>query len=377
MLVIYFIIGIALGIIIGFLISYWLLKNNYNSLITQISNQQKEDINSALNKVFLNTGDYLTNNYAGRVDSILKPFKENILEFKQRVEAIHTEETKQVGELKGQIDKMFMAQQRLSTEANNLASALRGNVKQQGMWGEEILKRVLEHSGLKKDVNYLEQVSYTEDGTRKQPDIIIKLPDTRDIIIDSKLSLNSYVEYSNAEEAEKELYLKEIKNALLRHIDNLNSKEYYNISELNTVKAVFIFIPLEGLFLLLVEKFPNIFLEAAAKNIYITSPISLMPLLKLIENLWTVHSQNKNVIEMSKVAGKIYDKTVGIVEEVINIKTSVSRVEKNIDSLEIKLKGKDNIIYNIQKLADLGASKSKNFPHNWQEEIDNNLINKE
>ena len=315
--------------------------------------------------------EYLVNSNTRSMQEILAPFKESMIEIKRRSEDMHTSQTKQVGELQGQLNHMLKAHTKLTEETNNLSSALRGKIKVQGFLGEGILKRVLESPGLKKGTSYLEQAAYNTEEGRKQPDYIIKLPEDRDIIIDAKLTLNSYLDYYNAENnTNKEEFLTQMGRAFKKHIEVLATKEYYGIESINSVKAVLIFIPVESIFLLLVDNFPELFLEAGKKNIYIVTATSLMPLLQVVENMWKTHYQNKNTLAMAKVAGKICDKFSGVLTEFDNIRNSLKRVDKHLDDLETKFKGKDSFVYNVEKLIELGASNNKPIPKAWQE-LDN------
>lgn len=344
----------------------------FKMLLQDIKNQNKMDIANALR----DANDYLVKYNNRAVGSLLSPFQENIVNFKQDIDElkkrhndIHTHQTKQVGELQGQLDNMMKAHGKLTEETNNLTNALKGKVKIQGSFGESILKTLLESSGLKLGKNYLEQPCFiSEDGRRKQPDYVIKLPEGRDIIVDSKLSLNSYVDYYNAvREEEREAFLKQMGEAFKKHVDSLASKEYGNIKDLNSANTVLIFIPIESIFILLADRYQHLFLDAGKKNIYVTTSSSLMPLLQVVNNMWRVHHQSKNIEQMARVAGKICDKFAGALDDFDKVRASLKTVDKQLDSIETKFKGKDSFVVNVEKLVKMGASNTKQIPASWKQ----------
>jgi DNA recombination protein RmuC len=371
-------LSFILGLLIGYLVAFRSKK-----LLGDLTQKIKESNTHSLNDSLVKTDEHLSTKYTARLEDILKPFKENLSEFKERTNQIHTEEIKQLEALKSSIFHLDSAQSRLTKETENLSNALRKNVKLQGNWGENILKTILESSGLVKNQHFYEQVYYkTEGEAAKYLDFVIKLPEGRDIIIDSKVVLNSYVEYFNAEiEQEKEKQLNNIMGAMKKHIDDLSGKKYDATPQLNTIEGVFLFVPIESLFLLLIEKAPRLFQEAYQKKIYLTSPSNLIPLLKVIESLWRVDKQNKNVYEMARIAGVVYEKFIGMAEDLDGVRKSLRSADKNLDNFETKLTGQGNIVRNLEKLKDFGAKTNKEMPNKYQlfieKEEDENKISHE
>lgn len=376
MILIYSIVG---GVIVFFIVIMAVIVYKIKKLFQDMKNQNKIDIALALK----DANEHLVMYNHRAVGSLLSPFHENItnfkkdiVELKKRHDDIHTQQTWQVGELNGRLDSIMKTHNKLKEETNNLTNALRGKVKIQGSFGESILKRVLESSGLKQGTNYIEQPSFNTEEGRKQPDYIIKLPEGRDIIIDSKLSLNSYVDYYNADqEAEKEMFLKQMSNAFKKHVEGLSGKNYANIENINSVKSVLIFIPIESIFILLADRFPELFLDAGKKNIYVTTSSSLMPLLQVVENMWRVHHQSKNIEQMARVAGKICDKFSGALEDFNGVREALRKVDRQLDNIETKFKGKDSFVVNVEKLVKMGANNTKQVPANWKQLKEQNIIN--
>lgn len=293
---------------------------------------------------------------------VLTPLKEQLAGFNQRVNAIYIEETKQRSSLLNEIKTLKDLNLKISDDAINLTKALKGENKTQGDWGEMILSKILESSGLREGKEFNTQGSYLGiDGNRLRPDVIVHLPQNKDIIIDSKVSLLSYTRYVQAENSDdKNKYFKELKKSVSSHISDLSSKQYNEIKDINTLDFVLLFIPIEGAFLLLSQNEENIFQNAFDKNIILVSPSSLYVSLRTIENIWRYEYQNENALLISKKAADMYDKFYSFVQDLEEIGTNIKRSQKAYDLALNKLStGNGNLIKRSEEFISLGV-KSKN-----------------
>ena len=292
----------------------------------------------------------------------LNPFKEKIERFEKKVDETHKENIRENQTLKEQISNLQKLNQSIGEEAKNLTRALKGEMKTQGNWGEMILERVLEMSGLKKGREYETQVSgKTEEGNRVQPDVIIKLPDNKNLIIDSKVSLNAHEKYTRAEtDYEKELAIKEHLISVKKHIKELSDKNYQSLYNLNTLDFVLMFIPIEQAFLSAINNDESIYKTAFERNIVIVTPSTLLAVLKTISNIWRNEDQNQNAIEIAKQGGALYDKLAALVEDLIKVGSAMDQTKERFSSAMNKLyTGKGNLIGRAEKIKELGAKTSK------------------
>jgi DNA recombination protein RmuC len=255
----------------------------------------------------------------------------------------------------------------MTQEANNLVKALKGQTKTQGNWGEMILERILEKSGLRRDYEFEVQKSMkTEDGRRLQPDVVVKLPDDKNIVIDSKVSLNAYEAFSSAEDEDEQnralqRHILSIKN----HVKELGDKSYEKLYEINTPDFVLMFIPIEPAFSLALQNEPGLFNDAFEKNIVIVSPSTLLATLATINNVWKQEYQNRNAQEIARQSANLYDKFVGFVDDLQKIGERIQQTQLTYDQAMNKLQtGRGNLIGRVEKLKKLGISPSKQLPGN-------------
>ncbi|MDZ7765096.1 MAG: DNA recombination protein RmuC [Melioribacteraceae bacterium] len=306
--------------------------------------------------------------------TILDPLRDRITDFRKRVDEIHQSDTKSYSELNTHLKNLQELNKRMSDEAENLTKALKGDTKVMGSWGEFILEKILERSGLVKDEHYTVQESFTDEtGRRLRPDVIIKLPEKKSVIIDSKVSLVAYEKYASAEnEVEIETAIKDHLISIRGHIRGLSAKDYQNIEDLNPPDFVLMFIPIEPAFSLAVQKEPAIFNEAFDKNIVIVSPSTLLATLRTIENIWRRESQNRNAMEIAKQSGALYDKFVGFVEDLADIGKRLDQSKDAYRKAMNKLHdGQGNIVRRIESIKELGAKASKTIPDNLLDRADN------
>ena len=257
--------------------------------------------------------------------------------------------------------------QQITQEAKNLTEALKGQSKTQGNWGEFILESILEKSGLVKGREYVVQESLTsESGRRFQPDVIIKLPENKSIVIDSKVSLVAYEKFiSSEDENQKALALREHINSIRSHIKNLSSKNYQNLYQLESLDFVLMFMPVEPAFALAVQNDQTIFNDAFEMNIVIVSPSTLLATLRTISSIWRQEKQNRNALEIAKQSGDMLDKFTAFVEDLLTVGKGLISVKDNYDKAMNKLTdGRGNLINRAEKIKQLGAKASKSLPPN-------------
>ena len=300
---------------------------------------------------------------AKSLESLLKPFKENLDAFKKSVENSQESSIKKFAELSKEIELVARAGMNISKEAENLAKALKGKKQAQGSWGEMILESVLEYSGLIKGVHYETQESYKdEEGRTKRPDVVIKLPGERTIIIDSKVSLNSYDAFIRAEnEEEKLIASKGLASAFLEHITTLDSKDYAHYRH-GTLQYVFMFVPIEGAFSIAIQQDPKLYEYALKKHIAIVTPSTLTISLRTIYLYWQSEQSSTLATKLFEEAGKMYDKMVGFAESFKKIGTQLQTLISTYDNAQKQLsEGSGNLLGRVENLKKLGAKATKNL----------------
>jgi DNA recombination protein RmuC len=296
------------------------------------------------------------------LDLLLSPLKENIKAFEEKVDRVYKAESDERNILKGVISQLMDQSKQIQEDANNLTKALKGDNKKQGNWGEVILERVLERSGLVCDQEYRIQSSYsTVNGNRVQPDVIIDLPDHKHIVVDSKVSLIAYEKFVCAEtEEEKEIYLKQHLLSLKNHIQDLSGKNYHSLYQINSPDFVLLFIPIESSFGIAVQKDAELFSYAWDKKVVIVSPSTLLATLRTISSIWKQERQNRNVLEIARLSGTMYDKFVGFVTDMESIGRNIRQSQDAYDKALSKLTtGSGNMATTADKIKKLGAKTTK------------------
>ncbi|KUG25191.1 dna recombination protein rmuc [hydrocarbon metagenome] len=346
---------------------------NQKKEIEQLQERFRTEFKNIANEILEDKSRRFTEQNQQNLKTILDPLRENISDFRKRVDEIHAVDNKSYSELSTHLKNLQELNIRMSEEAENLTKALKGDTKVMGSWGEFVLESILQKSGLVKDDHYSVQESFTDEtGKRLRPDIIIKLPDQKCIIIDSKVSLVAYEKYSSAEnETEKERAVKEHIISMRGHIKGLSAKEYQNIAGLNPPDFVLMFVPIEPAFSLAVQKDPTIFNDAFENNIVIVSPSTLLATLRTIENIWRRENQNKNALEIARRSGALYDKFVGFVEDLDKVGERINQADSAYRDAKNKLSdGRGNILRSIQSIKELGAKASKSLDNNLLESAD-------
>lgn len=340
-------------------------EEKHSTLKSELENVHKKystEFEVIANKILDEKSHKFTEQNKSNLDIILNPLKENIKAFEEKVEKAYKAESDERIVLKTEIKNLIELNQKISDEANNLAKALKGDNKKQGNWGEIILEKVLERSGLVKEQEYRTQFSTNNsDGKRIQPDAVIMLPDDKHIIIDSKVSLVAYEAFVNSiTEEDKERFIKEHLASVRSHVKLLSDKDYQSSTEFNTPDFVLLFIPIESSFSVAVQADQELFSYAWDRKIVIVSPSTLLATLRTIASLWKQERQTKNVMEIARQGGELYDKFVGFLEDMQKIEKGIENSSKAYQDAINKLStGSGNIVKRIQNIQKLGAKTNK------------------
>ena len=301
----------------------------------------------------------------------LNPLREQLRDFRQKIEENHSGNIKARAELLAQISQLQELNQKMTVESANLTKALQGDSKKLGDWGEMVLERVLEQSGLEKGREYETQSSHRDEDNRNlRPDVIVHLPDSKDVIIDSKVSLNAYLRYIESEDPdEKRQALAEHLTSVRRHINDLQNKKYDQLSGLNSLHAVLMFVAVEPALLLAVKEAPGLFGEAQKNGIFLVAPSTLMLGLQVIRSIWRHEYQNINAGKIADRGGKLYDKFVGFVDSLSRVGDSLQGAQKSYDQAYGQLKGgRGNLVQQATELRRLGVNARKSLPSEIEQE---------
>ena len=316
------------------------------------------------NEILEDKSKRFTEQNVANLDALLKPLQTKLSEFKEQVNTSYGNEARERFALKSEIERLANLNLRMSDETRSLTQALKGDSKVQGNWGELVLESILESSGLRKGEEYLVQDSHTQtDGSRLQPDVVVKLPEGRSLVVDSKVSITAYSRHAETSDpvvAEQELAAHI--QSLRQHIQGLSSKNYSSLYGIGSVDFVLMFVPIEPAFLLALKTAPNLYQEALAKNIVLVCPSTLMATLRTVAHLWRQDSQNRNALEIAKQCGTLYDKFVGFVDDLEKLGQRLDQAQTSYHDAFNKLKsGKGNLIRTAEKVRELGVKPSKNL----------------
>ena len=331
------------------------------ALFKETGNKLKQEFEVLATQIFERQGSKQKES----LDRVLNPFKEQIGDFKKKVEEVYISDTKERASLLAEVKNLQMASERINQEAGNLTKALKGDKKLQGNWGELVLERVLEESGLRKDHEYFVQSSYrSDDGDLKRPDVIIRLPDNKDVVVDSKVSLNAYEEALATEaDEERDLLLKQYLLNMKSHVKRLSDQDYDRLSDIRSLDFVLLFVPIESAFTLAMQTDHSLFTDAFTKRIVIVSPTTLMMTLRIIRNVWSYEKQSKNTQEIVRKAGALYDKLRLILEDMDALGKQIATANKTYDAAYAKLAtGKGNLVRQVEGFQELGAVVKKQIP---------------
>ncbi len=338
--------------------------------ITTIKSQFNSDFQVLANKILEEKTQKFTALNQQHLGQILDPLKDKIKSFEERVEKTYNQEAAERNVLKGVVEQLMQQSMAIKNEASNLTKALKGDTKKQGNWGEVILERVLERSGLSKDQEYRLQVSMLdEQGRRLQPDAIIDLPDEKQLIVDSKVSLVAYERLVNAEnQEERDSYLKQHVQSVENHVKELSAKNYQNLYGIHSPDFVLLFMPIESALSVAVMQKPDLFSDAWDRRVVIVSPSTLLATLRTIAAIWKQERQNRNVLEIAREAGALYDKFVGFLQDMQQIQTHLDKAtEKHGDAMRKLSSGPGNVVRKIELLKSLGAKATKQIDDKYLE----------
>ena len=329
--------------------------------VEKLQEKFTNDFEVLANKILESKSEKFTKQNKENIDGILKPLQEKIEKFEKKVDDSHKESIDRHAMLRQQIIGLKELNEQMSKEATNLTKALKGDSKTQGNWGELVLERVLEKSGLEKDREYFMQSSFkTDDGKRVLPDVVLHLPDNKKMIIDSKVSLGAYERFINEEDKEDQnRYLKEHLASIKKHIDQLSDKNYQDLYQIESPDFVLLFIPIEPAFAVALNEDTTLYNWAFEKNIVIVTPTTLLATLRTIDSMWNNEKQQQNALEIATQAGRLYDQFVNLTDDLLKVGNQLNTVKGTYDVTMKKLTGKGNLITRVERLKKLGSKASK------------------
>ncbi|MEO8401782.1 MAG: DNA recombination protein RmuC [Gammaproteobacteria bacterium] len=340
----------------------------------QINIKQIEEMQSAMkvqfenlaNKIFIENSNHFKQESQARLGEILSPLKENIEGFKKKLEDAFGEQTKQQLSLKSEIEQIVKVNAQMSSQTTNLTNALKGDFRTQGTWGEFVLERILEESGLRAGEDYILQgakmgIKHSDDNQRLKPDVIIKLPDSKHVVIDSKVSLTDYEKlHAVTDEQQKSIYLKQFLTSIKNHVTDLKNKRYQDADPLSTPDFVLMFMPIESAYSLVMKNDRELHNYAWSNKVIIVCPTTLYTTLRTIASIWKIELQKKHSLEIAKQGGLLYDKIYGFVEDMQKLGKQLKTSQESYDSAMNKLStGKGNILIKAQQLDKLGVKTAK------------------
>jgi DNA recombination protein RmuC len=348
---------------------------DFDNLLDRMREQRQEtdelrekftkEFENLANKILEEKSNKFTEQNRENMKNILSPLQEKIHLFERKVEDTHKESIDYHAALREQILGLKVMNESMSRETLNLTRALKGDTKMQGNWGELVLERVLEKSGLEKGREYYVQQSHVlEEGGRVLPDVVINLPDGKKMIVDSKVSLIAYERYINADDDPLKLaYLKDHVNSIKRHVDQLGDKNYHDLYKIESPDFVLLFIPMEPAFALALNEDATLYSKAFERNIVIVTPTTLLATLRTIDSMWTNQKQQENAYEIARQAGALYDKFEGLIGDLTKVGNKMKDAQGEYQNAMGKLfDGRGNIITSIEKLKKMGAKAKKSLP---------------
>lgn len=345
----------------------WERNKEQKQEVEQLQEKFTKEFENLANKILEEKTTKFTEQNKENLKNILTPLQDKIQLFEKKVEDTHKESIDYHAALRQQILGLREMNEQMSKETLNLTKALKGDSKMQGNWGELVLERVLEKSGLEKDREYFVQQSFvTEEGNRVFPDVIINLPDGKKMVVDSKVALTSYERYINEDDDEnKAQYLKEHVASIHRHVQDLGNKNYQDLYQMESPDFVLLFIPIESAFAIALNEDTSLYNKAFEKNIVIVTPSTLLATLRTIDSMWTNQKQQENALEIARQAGALYDKFEGFVSDLVKIGKKMDEAKVEYQGAMNKLvEGKGNLVNSVEKLKKMGAKAKKALPEN-------------
>ncbi len=334
-------------------------------LLQKARKQLEDEFSNLANRIFEEKSQRFLKTNRETLSATLDPLRSQLKDFRARVDDVYDRETRDRLSLRHELSTLKELNQRMSEDAVNLTRALKGDKKAQGNWGEIVLERVLEESGLRKGHEYETQFSASSaGGQRRQPDVVVRLPEGRDIVVDSKVSLVAYDRYVACEEdAERKLALAEHVQAVKQHIDSLSLKEYEQLEGINSLDFVLLFIPIESAFMAAFDSDPAMFTRAYDKQIIVVSPTTLLATLRTVQTLWRYEHQNRNAEKIAAQAGAIHDQFALVLESLVEVGRHLDRAQESWDKTRSRLStGRGNLVKRVQDLEKLGARTKRSLP---------------
>lgn len=359
----------------------WERNKEQKEEVEKLQEKFTKEFENLANKILDEKSNKFTEQNKENMRNILSPLQDKIQLFEKKVEDTHKESIDYHAALRQQILGLREMNIQMSKETINLTKALKGDSKMQGNWGELVLERVLEKSGLEKGREYEVQQSFTtEEGNRVFPDVVINLPDGKKMIVDSKVSLTAYEKYINEEDDNLKIsYLKEHVNSIKRHVEQLGNKNYHDLYQIESPDFVLLFIPIEPAFAMALNEDTTLYNKAFEKNIVIVTPATLLATLRTIDSMWANQKQQENAFEIARQAGALYDKFEGFVGDLIKIGKKIDESKTEYSAAMNKLvEGKGNLITSVEKLKKMGAKAKKSLPEsiiNRASKEENELLN--
>ena len=345
----------------------WERNKEQKQEVNELQEKFTKEFENLANKILEEKTNKFTEQNKENLKTILSPLQEKILSFEKKVEDTHKESLVQHTSLKEQINYLGQMNAQMSKETLNLTKALKGDSKMQGNWGELILERVLEKSGLEKNREYFVQLSHeTTEGSRVFPDVVINLPDGKKMIVDSKVSLSAYERFVNEDDdALKNVHLKEHLNSLKRHVEQLGNKNYHDLYQIESPDFVLLFVPIETAFAVALNEDISLYNRAFEKNIIIVTPTTLLATLRTIDSMWSNQKQQENSMEIARQAGALYDKFEGFVSDLIKLGKKMDDAKLEYQGAMNKLvEGNGNLISSVERIKKMGAKAKKSLPEN-------------
>ncbi|MBN1759844.1 MAG: DNA recombination protein RmuC [Chitinispirillaceae bacterium] len=342
-------------------------------LLTESKEQLTASFRDLANTILDEKSKKFTEQNKTNIDQILSPLREQLSDFRKRVDDVYTSESKDREALAEKIRALSDLNQQVSRNADNLTKALKGENKIQGNWGEMVLERALELSGLKEGIEYDRQVTERdEEGNRQVPDVVVHLPEQRDIVIDSKVTLIAYERAVAAEtDEERDLQLKAHVDSVRTHIKSLSAKSYDSLPGISSLDFVLLFMPIEAAFVAAIRKDPEVFEYAYAKRVILVSPSTLLVTLRTVQNMWRSEYQNRNAQDIAARAAALYDKFVTFADTLIDVKKAIGSASTKCDgALKLLSEGRGNIIRKIEEFRKLGVTPKKLLPGTMLEASD-------
>ena len=339
-----------------------------------VHKQFKTEFENLANRIFEDKSQKFVKLNQEKLDTLLNPLKEKIGTFEKKVEDTYEKETRDMISLKKELENIVKLNQQISDEASRLTLALKGDSKAQGDWGELQVEKILEQSGLTKNVHYTMQESLRDEGgSIQRPDFLISLPENKHLVLDSKVSLTAYEKFFNAEnEEDRRSYLNEHLTSIKKHISELSKKNYQSLYDINPPDYILMFMPLEGAFSTALKEDSGIYLKALEQNIVVVTTTTLLATLRTVAFMWKQETQKSNVYEIARESGKLYDKFVGFVEDLEEvgkkIEDSATKYNDAMNKLKTSPKKGDTIIGRIERIKSLGANTTKSLPSKFLDE---------